>query len=149
MNNDPGSLSNLQDIVLPDPVPLWPPGSGGLLVLAALVLCVAVIALHYYLKGRRNRYRRAGLVLLAEARTCRDVSVVLKRVALAAFPREQVASLYGGAWVDFLNQTCPRSEFQPHCFSDPDQPPPAGIRESARRWISGHRIIAATAESRG
>ena len=45
MNNDPGSLSNLQDIVLPDPVPLWPPGSGGLLVLAALVLCVAVIAL--------------------------------------------------------------------------------------------------------
>ncbi len=139
MNNDPASLSNLQDIVLPDPVPFWPPGSGGLLLLAGLLLSLALIILQYYLHKRRNRYRRAGLALLADAATTRDVSVALKRVALAAFPRQQVASLYGQGWVDFLNATCPRPAFEPGFFADPEAEPAVEMRQAARMWIGSHR----------
>ena len=149
MNNDPASLSNLQDIVLPGPVPFWPPGSGGLLILACLLLSLAVICLQFYLHKKRNRYRRAGLALLAEAANARDVSVTLKRVALAAFPREQVASLYGEAWVDFLNATCPRPAFEPGFFDNPEAEPAPEMRQAARIWIHSHRRPPATPQDGG
>lgn len=138
MNTDPASLKNLQDIVLSDPVPLWPPGTGGLLVLAALLLSLAVIGLQYYLRKRADRYRRAGLALLGEAATVQDISIVLKRVSLAAFPRERVASLYGAAWVDFLNATCSRTTFKQQFFANPAEPPPADMVHSAKIWIACH-----------
>ena len=31
-----------------------------------------------------------------------EIATVLKRTALVAYPRQQVASLYGAAWADFL-----------------------------------------------
>jgi len=143
MNTDPASLKNLQDIVLPDPVPLWPPGTGGLLILAVLFLCVAVIGLQYYLRKRASRYRRAGIALLGDAVTVQDVSIVLKRVSLAAFPREQVASLYGAAWVDFLNATCSRTTFKQQFFDNPAASPPADMLHSAQIWIACHSSAAA------
>jgi len=140
MSKDPASLQNLQDIVLPHPVSIWPPDTGGLLILAGLVLCMLVIGLQYYLKYRKNRYRRAGLALLESAASIRDVSVALKRVALAAFPREQVASLYGGEWIDFLNRTGARADFDRNSFTQPEKAPDTALLGSARKWISTHAI---------
>ena len=39
------------------------------------------------------------------------MNVILKRVALAAFPRPMVASLYGDDWAAFLDGTCRRARF--------------------------------------
>lgn len=138
MNNDPASLKHLHDIVLPSPVSVWPPDTGGLLLLGGLVLCAMLIGFQYYLKYRHNRYRRAGLELLNSAATAQDVLVILKRVALVAFPRERVASLYGNAWVEFLNETCSRTDFQPQFFERLEEPPQAGLLKSAHLWVAGH-----------
>ena len=113
---DPASLENLHDIVVPDATPWWPPAPGWYL-LALLVLLVAawllLLSLQYWW---RNRYRTAALRELNSLRqsngnfgdqstTVAALNRILKRVALAAWPREKVSQLTGQAWVDFLNQS--------------------------------------------
>lgn len=141
MDKDPASLSNLRDIVLPDPVGLWPPGPGGLILLALLLFCLGIAGYCWYRRWKADRYRRAGLFLLAEVTTERDVSVVLKRVALAAYPREQVASLYGREWLDFLNRTCPGTHFEETFLNNPNGPAVLKSLETAKSWIKHHHLV--------
>ena len=95
MDENQYSLSNLRDIIVPDAPPIWPPAPGIWVALGIVVGIVLLIVWRLYKARKRNAYRRAGLQLLSGTETVHDVSVLLKRVALAAFPREQVASLYG------------------------------------------------------
>lgn len=113
---DPASLENLHDIVVLDAAPWWPPAPGWYL-LALLVLLVAAWFLVISLKHWwRNRYRTAALKELNSLRqsigksgdqptTVAALNRILKRVALAAWPRERVSQLAGQAWIDFLNQS--------------------------------------------
>jgi hypothetical protein len=116
MNPDPTSLDRLHDVIAPPPAPWWPPAPGwywllGLVALAAL--CGLIAAL---IRRQRNRYRREALELCGEiAAELGDgvrredalaaLAVLLKRVALTAGPRAEVASLTGAAWVQYLQRT--------------------------------------------
>ena len=106
--------------------------------MAGVALCLCLLAIQLFLRHRGNRYRRAGLELLGEARTNQEISTVLKRVALAAFARHEVASLYGRQWVDFLNATCEGAGFGADLYEDPEAEGSAQLVHSARRWISKH-----------
>jgi len=75
-----------------------------------------------------------------EAKTAHDISVTLKRVALAVFPREDVASLYGDAWAAFLHKTCPREYFQALQKPDAETTADTELIELARTWIQHHRV---------
>jgi hypothetical protein len=77
-------------------------------------------------------------VLLAGAASQREIDVILKRVGLAAFPRESVAPLYGDEWADFLDNTCSRCNFS-GLFSGPNPPSLELYREGARNWIRYHK----------
>lgn len=134
------SLSGLQDIVLPGIPALWPPAPGFWILL--FLLLVALISLWRWRRilHRRNAYRRAGLELLQQARSVRDVSLVLKRVALAAWPREQVASLYDSEWANFLNSSCAQCRFEPDGWHEPDKPAEQALISTASNWIRKHRI---------
>jgi len=105
MTNDPASLQNLYDIVVPPPVPFFPPAQGWYFLFAIALLVVLFLAnraLHVY---RRNSYRRRAFKELAAITTVLQVAELLKRTALAAYPREQVASLSGEAWLSWLSET--------------------------------------------
>jgi len=93
-----------------------------------------------YETRRRNAYRKAGLLLLDDATTVHDVAVALKRVALAAFPREQVASLTGDEWAAFLHKTCPGSDFSTMVASDSGIEPDQSLIDLAAVWICHHRV---------
>ncbi len=135
---EPLRLADLHDIVLPPAPPLWPPAPG-VWVLLGLTLVLGFSAWrHYRSRRRRNAYRRAGLAALEGARTARDVSVVLKRVALAAWPREQVASLYGRDWIGFLNAHCRGCGFAEQDWQAPEEPADPALRDKAARWIAHH-----------
>ena len=146
MTTDPHSLENLRDIMVPEPPPLWPPAPG---VWVALVVGLAVLTallLAWRRARRRTAYRRAGLQLLQAARTVRDVNVVLKRVALAAFPRPRVAPLYGGDWVAFLNEACSRTSFEAFAKAEPGSDANPELQSRAGIWIRHHRAPASRAQ---
>ena len=55
--------------------------------------------------GAHDAYRRAALRELRGAESVVSIAELLKRAALAASPRTQVASLTGSAWVNWLAET--------------------------------------------
>lgn len=103
----------LRDIHLPEAIGWWPlaPGWWGimLVMLAGILLLVWLwrrqkrgeqaleLALHE-LEYLRRQYGRDGSTLV------RELSVLLRRVAISQYGRKQVAGFTGSAWVDFLNQ---------------------------------------------
>jgi hypothetical protein len=115
MNADP--LAQLRDWHLPDPIQWWPPAPGW------WIAAGVVVAVLLWLAGVRwRRHRRRGAAarsalrelaaLRAAVRADGDtrafvaaLSRLLRRLALARFPREQVAGLTGDAWLAFLDAT--------------------------------------------
>jgi hypothetical protein len=117
---DPAELP-LRDIHLPAPPSWWPPAPGWWVLLAGLL--AAGIALAWALRRRRRtRARRAALVELERiARRhphgghalAAEVSVLLRRLALALRPRAGAAGLTGDAWLDLLDTLAPRARLDP------------------------------------
>ena len=115
MNPATGQLLDLRDIHAAPPPGLWPPAPGWWL----LALLLAVLAVLLLVRLRRllrvRRFRRRVLQELEDIGVrCRAedpaglaaaVNTWLRRVALLRYPREQVASLTGNAWLEFLDAT--------------------------------------------
>ena len=106
------ALSQLRDIHLPARIGWWPPAPGWWLLAALIVLLAAgLLAWHSYHK--RNAWRRFAHTELARLRSLdappqaviSALSVLLRRVAISRFPREQVAALNGEAWLAFLDSS--------------------------------------------
>jgi len=117
MSDDPANLANLNDIVLlPAPI-WWPPAPGWYALAAGLLIALAWSVYRWSVRYRRNRYRRAALAELAEIEAGQDKDAVkalpalLKRTAMHAYPRKQVAALSGDEWQTFLNAHCQARPF--------------------------------------
>jgi len=112
---DAASLSRLHDIIELPPVAWWPPAPGWDVVGVLLLVLFLWSMWHWAVWWRRNAYRREALRLLkalpVEAAGLPQLDELLKRVALSAYPREQVASLSGVAWLEFLDRTANSKEF--------------------------------------
>jgi len=100
----------LRGFHLPAPVSWWPPAPGWW-ALAALALIVAALAYWIQVYRRHNRWRGRALKELARLREAapelllRELSVLLRRVAISRFPRRDVAAISGEAWLSFLDGT--------------------------------------------
>lgn len=151
----PDPVAGLIDIPLPPEVSLWPQTWESRTVVA--VLLVGLIAGGWRLACRwhANRYRRAALAELdrIENRLAEDaashsaLASLVRRTALAAFPREQIAALAGPAWLSFLDRTGGG-----HDFSDgpgrnleiaayrPEADDPRVLIGTVRRWIKTHHV---------
>jgi len=148
---DAGDLSRLADIVVPPPVPWWPPAPGWWLLLAALIAGLLILLLAAIRHWRRNAYRRAALDEIdalppADAANVTALATILKRTALAAYPRAEVASLTGRAWLAFLDRTSGSEEFTRNgdSLAQAAYGRPAGddtpLLAAARRWVKHHRV---------
>lgn len=147
MNPDAASLANLRDIVTPPPVPWWPLAPGWWLVLMLLGLFAVMAALRGWRRWRANAYRRAALRALREADSVASVAEILKRAALMATSRVQVASLSGSAWVQWLastgGRTVPPAASQmlsTGMYSGAGRGSVKELTDFAAQWIRGHRI---------
>lgn len=159
------ALRSMHDIALPTPVS-WMPQTWGWGLVAAVIAAIlatwAVVAIRRY---RRNAYRREALSLLGEAaQQVRNpatrvagldhVGELLKRTALAAWPRKEVASISGSEWIDFIRGSSEDegSEALARLLNDIEYrgadvnavPANVGddIVDGARRWIETHHVRA-------
>jgi hypothetical protein len=110
----------LRDIHLPEPVGWWPPAPGWWLLVLVLL---AVIGFLLWQWRRQQRGERPLELALSEleylqgkygANTkdlLREVSVLLRRVAISQYGRETVSGLTGAAWVKFLDDKAGRPLF--------------------------------------
>lgn len=158
---DPASLSRLHDIVMPAPVDLWWPPATGWYVLAALVIVSVSWGLRRIRQQRQAaRYRVEALKELRALRQspqrprtdAAGLLILLKRTALAAYPRTRVASLHGASWWIFLDQSCGRTLFADglgdmveqlaYSARDGEEVSARDLRriyKAAGKWIKGHR----------
>ncbi len=112
------ALKDFSEIVYPQNVS-WIPQTLGWKCLGVLISVLLVYYLsHKMRKHYQNRYRREGIARLKAVREgaksqdlIGELNQVLKLVAMAAYPRTEVASLSGQAWTQFLNQQCAVSVF--------------------------------------
>ncbi|RKZ40925.1 MAG: DUF4381 domain-containing protein [Gammaproteobacteria bacterium] len=112
----------LRDIHLPDPI-TWYPAPGWWLLLALLGILIIVIFLlrHQIAKKRREPKqiaRRELEKLQIEYQQHRNpqilvqkISTLLRRVCLSYYPRTEVASLTGEAWLQFLDKQVGSQQF--------------------------------------
>jgi Domain of unknown function (DUF4381) len=150
-------VAGLIDIPLPAPVSLWPQTWPARIAIVLLV--VGLIAAAWYLvrAWHTNRYRRAALAELdritrspATNDEAATLALLVRRTALAAFPREQVAALAGSAWLAFLDRSYGGDEFSRGVGRALDAAPyqrpragtsdPRALIDLVRRWIKGHHV---------
>ena len=146
MNSDPASLANLRDIVTPPPVPWWPLAAGWWFLLTALGLVAVLAAVYRWRRWRANAYRRAALRALRGTQSAAALAEVLKRVALVAYPRTQVASLTGSAWVQWLAETGGRpipaavsQALTVGAYAERDGAEVGELAAFAAEWIRSHK----------
>jgi hypothetical protein len=162
----PDALKDLADIVVPDPVS-WTPQTWGWWVLAGALLVAAVLlAIRQVRRFMANRYRREALQewaaleasLASEDRRAAalgELAVLLKRTALSAWPRDEVASLSGRTWIDFLRRHGGRAgidermerllddaEYHPAALASVSLSDAHACARAARHWIECHRVSA-------
>lgn len=162
MAADPYSLDNLHDIVEPTAIPMWPPAAGFWILLALLLLWLSAMGLLWLLRYRKNRYRREALVMLqgiepqlqadnSRAAALAEVAQLLKRTALTAYPRREVAELSGDEWLAFLDRSGNTTSFsrgaasvigriswQPQVAAELSEREVGEIAKSVKSWIRSH-----------
>jgi hypothetical protein len=146
-------LQDLHDVHLPDPVSVWPPAPGWWIVLGVVVAGVLLVRwVRAY--RRRTKVRRLALAELGAIKQQYEVhkddqwavqrlSEIVRRYALAAFPRKEVAGLAGHSWLQFLDRTGRTTQFTEgagHVLgSGPYRPHPdvaaAEVVPLVERWI--------------
>lgn len=163
MNQDPTSLERLHDIVPSPSLPLWPPAPGWYWILGLLGVMLLALLLRAFARWQHNRYRREALAELAHqevalrvpaARPAAFVALaeLLKRTAVTAFPRNEVATLTGREWFEFLDRTgqttafardngeiLERAAYDPRSATNISESKVDELLSLVRHWISHHR----------
>jgi hypothetical protein len=117
MTSGLASLSNLRDLALPQPVAWWPLQAGWWIIFAGLLALAAFGGFKGLRAYHADAYRRMALAELKQMRRRSSaglapvLAALIKRTALASFPRDQVAALTGDEWFVFLDRTAHRNVF--------------------------------------
>ncbi len=169
-----GESIPLRDIHLPESVSTWPPATGWwlLAIVSIIVIIITTVLALRFIKRYRDKwgYRKAALPLIDHhyqlwkknhaqqtpdytQETIHQLLRVLKRVAISAYPQQDISGLHSQAWVDFLNQqTSPKLFFnqkladtlislqyqsskKANAFDDVE-----ALYVACRQWIKHHKV---------
>lgn len=120
MNNT--LLNQLKDIHQPAPISWWPPAPGWLILLIITLGILCYVAYYAWYLWQLRRRRRLALQEVQRWRewflkhgdkqkVASHLSILLRKVLLAKYPRKQVAGLHGEAWLAFLDQALATTQF--------------------------------------
>ena len=109
----------LRDIHLPDPIGWWPlaPGWWGVLGLVSLLIVILVFVFRHKRRVTPIELALHELSLLeanpaiSAREQLESLSVLMRRVALTLYPREDVAGRVGEDWLNWLNSATSEAQF--------------------------------------
>ncbi len=115
-------LKNLKDIHLPPDISIWPPAPGWWILAVVLLLIFVICGTWIRRSFARRKPKNEAIRLLNNLQNrqnnsddtleiLRDLSQLLRRSALTFCREENVASLHGAAWLEFLDRTGETSKF--------------------------------------
>ena len=138
--NPADPLAALRDIHVPDAPGFWPPPPGWIAVACLLTVVGIATAIVAVRRWHAGRFRRDALAILRslharhgagapDTEIAMELSVLVRRVALARCPREEVAGMTGDRWMARLESTLPgmgvsartallRAPYAPRCDFD-------------------------------
>ncbi|MFT7129833.1 MAG: hypothetical protein ACI89U_001951 [Gammaproteobacteria bacterium] len=149
-------LAQLKGIHLPDAIGFWPLAPGWWIL--ALTLLAFIIYAVFLVRRRavNNSYRKLALKQLESLPKVdpllylQQVNELLKQTVLVCTPDQNIASLSGRRWLDFLDETFRQKEnlfstgvgsvlatgpYAPKVEYEIDE-----LEQLARQWISKHKI---------
>ncbi|QWU99484.1 DUF4381 domain-containing protein [Francisella salimarina] len=116
-------LAQLKDIYLPARVSQWwPLAYGWWLLLSLIVLAFIIFLIILHFRKKRNSYKDS--IVNDFRRTIEEtqqnkpkealqnISVYLKRVALQKFPNQEIKTLHGEQWLEFLDSKMKKQNFK-------------------------------------
>ncbi|OBT07949.1 hypothetical protein A9264_05635 [Vibrio sp. UCD-FRSSP16_10] len=148
-------LSGLAEPSLPNPIS-WLPNAPGWYLLVALLICFAVYRGYRLIRQYQvNAYRRLALAELERLKSqpdgFRHLPQLLRKTALCAYPRCDVAPLLGSQWEAWLDLQCKNSHFanefkgvlasiaySPNSMIDEHQT--IQLIELSAHWIKHHEV---------
>ena len=149
MSTNGASLDRLHDLTLPPAIGWWPLAPGWY----ALVILMSLPAGWFLWRGwknwQANAYRREALHQLTSLQDAVAIAALLRRTALAAAARTEIAGLTGSAWAEWLDRQCldampcrVRQLLSNGIYKQSDAGQDISqLHGYAARWISGHRIV--------
>ncbi|NOE25876.1 DUF4381 domain-containing protein [Ruegeria sp. HKCCD6157] len=139
-------LNMLEPAPEPAPVSMFPQTWGWLALAVILLGLVVLVSVLFVRRRRENAYRRHALSELADPDiTSAKVAEILRRTALVAYPRRQVAGIHGDDWLNFLSQTSDENSFLSEAGQTlidapyKDLPPNRALTQLARHWVKSHK----------
>ncbi|CAM4445566.1 MAG: hypothetical protein LEGION0398_MBIBDBAK_00651 [Legionellaceae bacterium] len=150
-------LTQLKDIHLPLEPSWWPLPIGWYFIFIFLISLVCFLSYYGFKYSRRNHYRKLALMALTKLTyeqngdpnlQLAQLSILLKRTALTAYPHLLIANLYGEAWLNFLDKTSNTVDFSqgvgrilldaPYQKNTPI--PTKEIINLSKKWIMKHKL---------
>lgn len=113
----------LKDIHLPEAIGWWPPAIGWWLLAILIPLLIAVLYWFYKRLTRKTAIKTAKKNLatikenpaLDNNQKLRELSMLIRRVAITVSPRTEAASLTGRQWLEFLDKSLTDAPFSEVC----------------------------------
>lgn len=109
----------LRDIHLPEAIGWWPPALGWWLLVVLTPLLVCLLVWLYKRITRKTAIKAAKKLLLQikqdqqrdNSQKLKDLSALLRRVAISVSGRDECAGLTGNDWLEFLDRSIKGSPF--------------------------------------
>ena len=151
-------LVNLKDIHLPPPVSFWPPAPGWWILAILLISSLFIGGVLFYRQHKKRKPKTEALRILKdlqilyqnsqdEVASLRNLSNLLRRTALTVYDNDEIASLQGSSWLEFLDKTGKTKEFSQgagkvlgnEVFQQKVNPDMNALFPLVKKWISSSR----------
>ena len=137
-------LYQLMDLIKPVTEPTaisyMPQTSGWLYLLAFFITSTGLILWRKRLRHLKRQHRLAAISLLTQQQhSALKISEILKRAALYDFPRQDIASLTGEPWAQFLNQHVAHPEQFKSFYLYAEHELPA-LNKLAIAWLNDYEV---------
>lgn len=101
-------LAKLKEIALPESISYFPQTPAWYILFGVIALLILFFLWKQYKHYQNNKYRRVALAELSKIKsekTYEEIPELVKRVALVFSDRNEIASLSGETWLEFLNKS--------------------------------------------